>query len=101
MEPHDISRIAHNDAYFGLGGAMDTTSRAEYMSQDVLMRESETAVFEEDGVAASPIPSGRPHKEAGGQRNEMDGHEYLEHPTGSGVWYYRNRSVDEWIEWKQ
>lgn len=101
MEPHDLSRIAHNDAYFGLGGAMDTTSRAEYMSQDVLMRESETAVFEEDVMAASPIPSGRPHKEAVGQRNEMDGHEYLEHPTGSGVWYYRNRSVDEWIEWKQ
>ena len=32
MEPSDVSRIAHNDAYFGLGGAMDTSARAEYLS---------------------------------------------------------------------
>ena len=101
MEPSDVSRIAHNDAYFGLGGAMDTTARAEYMSQDVLMRESEAELAHASAVNIAHTLAGHPGVEVKGQLNETDGHEYLEYPTGSGAWYYRNRSTREWVEWKQ
>ncbi len=53
MEPSDVSRVAHNDAYFGLGGAMDTELRSEYMSQDVLMREMETDLSHGEAVNAA------------------------------------------------
>ena len=101
MEPSDVSRIAHNDAYFGLGGAMDTTARAEYMSQDVLMRESEAELEHASALNVAHTLAGHPGVEVKGQLNETDGHEYLEYPTGSGAWYYRNRSTREWVEWKQ
>ena len=101
MEPSDVSRIAHNDAYFGLGGAMDTSARAEYMSQDVLMRESEAELAHASAVNVAHTLAGHPGVEVKGQLNETDGHEYLEYPTGSGAWYYRNRSTREWVEWKQ
>ena len=101
MEPSDVSRIAHNDAYFGLGGAMDTTARAEYMSQDVLMRESEAELAHASALNVAHTLAGHPGVEVKGQLNETDGHEYLEYPTGSGAWYYRNRSTREWVEWKQ
>jgi hypothetical protein len=29
----------------------------------------------------------------------VDVHEYLEHPAGSGAWYYRDRSTNEWVRW--
>ena len=100
LEPSDVSRIAHNDAYFGLGGTMDTDARAEYMSQDLLMLEIDSNVQPGGAVNASPTHAAHPPMEIQGGFNESDGHEYLEYPTGSGVWYYRNRSTHEWAEWK-
>jgi hypothetical protein len=101
MDPSDVSRIAHNDAYFGLGGSMDTGARAEYMSQDVLMRSMDTDLDHGASVNDAQSHAGHPSKEVQGSLNESDGHEYLEYPTGSGAWYYRNRSTREWVEWKQ
>jgi hypothetical protein len=101
MDASDVSRIAHNDAYFGLGGSMDTGARAEYMSQDVLMRSMDTDLDHGASVNDAQSHAGHPSKEVQGSLNESDGHEYLEYPTGSGAWYYRNRSTREWVEWKQ
>ena len=101
MEPSDVSRIAHNDAYFGLGGAMDTDARTEYMSQDVLMRTLDTDLQPQNAVNAVQTDIGRPSKEMKGNLNESDGHEYLEYPTGSGAWYYRRSSNAEWKQWVQ
>ena len=101
MEPLDISRIAHNDAYFGLGGAMNTDARAEYMSQDVLMRSLDTGLQPQSPVIAVQAVPGHPSKELKGNPNESDGHEYLEYPTGSGSWYYRRSSNAEWKLWVQ
>ena len=28
-----------------------------------------------------------------------DGHEYLEYPAGSGVWYIRNQTTNQWEKW--
>ena len=101
MEPSDVSRIAHNDAYFGLGGAMDTGLRSEYMSQDALMREMETDLSRNEAVNALPTYAGHPPMEMKGELNESDGHEYLEYPTGSGEWFYRVHSTEEWVSWTQ
>ena len=101
MEPSEVSRIANNDAYFGLGGSMDTGARTEYMNQDVLMRSMDTDL--DHGAALNAVQShaGHPSKEMQGGLNESDGHEYLEYPTGSGAWYYRRSSNAEWNEWAQ
>ena len=34
-----------------------------------------------------------------GNLNSEDGHEYLEHPAGSGVWFVRNRDSGNWNKW--
>jgi hypothetical protein len=101
MEPSDVSRVAHNDAYFGLGGAMDTGLRSEYMSQDALMREMETDLSHGEAVNAASSYAGHPPMEMKGELNESDGHEYLEYPTGSGEWFYRVHSTEEWVSWSQ
>jgi len=101
MEPSDVSRVAHNDAYFGLGGAMDTGLRSEYMSQDALMREMETDLSHGEDVNAASTYAGHPPMEMKGELNETDEHEYLEYPTGSEAWFYRVRSTEEWVSWTQ
>jgi hypothetical protein len=101
MEPSDVSRVAHNDAYFGLGGSLDTAARAEYMSQDVLMRDSRISKPHANDSLGSQASIGFPPKEMKGAVGESDGYEYLEYPSGSGVWFYRVRSTGEWAEWAQ
>ena len=101
MEPSDVSRIAHNDAYFGLGGALNTDIRTEYLSQDVLMRESTISRPHVQNALGIQTTNGSPSKEMKGAVSEKDGHEYLEYPSGSGAWYYRNHSTDEWQSWTQ
>ena len=99
MDAAELHHIAHNDIYFGLGGALDTKQRAEYLSQDSMMRSNDSShmsLFEE---TATQVIGGNPSKELSGQINESDGFEYLEYPSGSGEWFYRNRSTGEWMEW--
>ena len=33
------------------------------------------------------------------QGHMQDGYEVIEHPEGSGAWYYREQSTGEWMEW--
>jgi hypothetical protein len=40
-----------------------------------------------------------PSKEVQGEINTADNHEYLEHPSGSGTWYFRNSGTGEWDEY--
>ena len=101
MEPSDVSRVAHNDAYFGLGGALNTQERAEYLSQEVLMREDTFSQPHINTGVQSQASIGSPPKEMKGVVRESDGYEYLEYPSGSGAWYYRVRSTGEWAEWAQ
>ena len=100
MEPSDVSRVAHNDAYFGLGGALNTQERAEYLSQEVLMREDTFSQPHINTAVQSQASIGSPPKEMKGVVSS-DGYEYLEHPAGSEEWFYRNRSTGQWVVWKQ
>ena len=100
MEAGELNRIAHNDAFFGLGGALSTKERVEYLEQDALMRFDDNVVGVEQELESTQTLSSHPLKEVKGQMNETDGHEYLEHPSGSGSWYYRNHSTNGWEKWK-
>jgi hypothetical protein len=35
-----------------------------------------------------------------GKVSPKDGHEYLEYPSGSGVWYLRNQTTNQWDKWE-
>jgi len=42
-----------------------------------------------------------PNSPAPGVRGEiMDGYECIEHPAGSGAWWYRDTATGKWTEWK-
>ena len=94
--PGELKRIAHNDAYFGLAGTIDSKERTELLEQKVAMRDAPTALVTE----FTPSPH-TPSLELKGAVSAEDGYEYLEHPTGSGVWFIRNQSSGQWDEWKQ
>jgi len=99
MEAEELNHIAHNDAFFGLGGALSTKERGEYLEQDALMRFDDNVIDIEREFESTQTLSSHPLKEVKGQMNETDGHEYLEHPSGSDSWYYRNHSTGEWAKW--
>ena len=99
MGAGELSRIAHNDAFFGLGGVLSTKERGEYLEQDALMRFDENAIDTQQELEFTQIISNHPLKEMKGQINETDGYEYLEHPSGSDSWYYRKHSTGEWVKW--
>jgi hypothetical protein len=96
MDGNEVGRIAHNDAYFGLAGSIDIDERSDYLSEDALMHDSQGDLLHE---SKSVMHSSHPLKELNGQISQTDGHEYLEHPAGSGAWYYRDRSTNEWVRW--
>jgi len=101
MQASELKHIAHNDAYFGLGGSLDTKVRSEYLSQDALMQFDEGDDVHMANAAVSQIQNHHPSNEMRGQINETDGQEYLEYPSGSGLWFYRSHSTGEWVRWSQ
>ena len=52
-------------------------------------------------TAVSPAVAAASYPDASivGSVSPEDGHEYLEHPTGSGVWYIRNQATKQWEKW--
>jgi|TARA_B110000902_G_scaffold261247_1_gene335662 hypothetical protein len=58
----------------------------EYLEQDALMRFDDNVVDLERELESTQTLSSHPSKEVKGQVNETDGHEYLEHPSGSDSW---------------
>ena len=93
--PDELKRIAHNDAYFGLAGTIDSKERTELLEQKVAMRDAPDT-FETEFTMNPQTPNA----EIKGVVSS-DGYEYLEHPTGSDVWFIRNQSSGQWDEWKQ
>ena len=90
-----MERIAHNDAYFGLAGTIDSKERTELLEQKVAMRDAPDT-FETEFTMNPQTPNA----EIKGVVS-YDGYEYLEHPTGSDVCFIRNQSSGQWDEWKQ
>ena len=97
--PDQLKRIAHNDAYFGLAGAIDTEDRTQLLNEKLAM-----AATEGGGPVASAAPPAsmatEPAVTATGTVKD-DGYEWLEWPVGSGDWYYRTaHSRAAWTKWQ-
>lgn len=102
MSSDELNRVAHNDAYFGLGGALSTKERSEYLEQDALMRFDDDRDFDQPQISEPSIATNtHPSKEIEGQVNQSDGYEYLEYPKNSDTWYYRVDLKEEWKLWNQ
>jgi len=102
MDVSEIHRVAHNDAFFGLGGALSTQQRTDYLAQEALMRidnDQANLPHFEDKNRSNEFTS--PSADLRGERNDKDGYEYLEHPAGSENWYFRTRAGKPWDKWNR
>ena len=95
MDETQLGAIANSEAYFGLGDTTDASKRTELLEQELAMRTYDEAAVVAPAVAAVSHPDAN----VVGSLSPEDGHEYLEHPSGSGVWYYRNQATKQWEKW--
>ena len=91
MDESQLAAIANSEAYFGLAETTDASERSELLEQELAMRTQHEA-------APATVASYPDASTAGGVSPE-DGHEYLEHPAGSGNWYIRNQATNQWEKW--
>lgn len=94
--PEQMERIAYNDAYFGLIGTTDAAERTELLQQELAMRDVPEETVNE---VKRESDDNAPATSMQGNVNSEDGHEYLEHPAGSGVWFVRDRDSGNWKKW--
>ncbi|MGB1991890.1 MAG: hypothetical protein ACPHUO_06910, partial [Candidatus Poseidoniaceae archaeon] len=92
MDENQLGAIANSEAYFGLADTTDASERSELLEQELAMR-----TYDETPVVTPTVS--HPDASIVGGISPEDGHEYLEHPTGSGVWYYRNQATNQWEKW--
>ena len=98
--PEQLFRIAHNDAYFGLAGSIDSEDRTRLLNEKLAMAEFGDAVPtpQTNELQASSAITGPAIDETGLVKD--DGYEWLEWPQGSGGWYYRTaHSRAPWEKW--
>ena len=97
--PDQLNRIAHNDAYFGLAGAIDTEDRTQLLNEKIAMTAAGSALTTTETLH-QPQSASEPAITAVGTVRD-DGYEWLEWPEGSGVWYYRTaHSRTAWTKWQ-
>jgi hypothetical protein len=87
--PMQVQRIAYTDSYFGLVSTTSADDRTSFLQEEVAMRGTS------DEVHSAPA------RESKGSVNQEDGHEYLEHPENSGLWYIRNTQSGDWEQWTE
>jgi hypothetical protein len=88
--PEDIKHIAHSDVYFGLSSGTSVEEREAAL----LMRMAMDAPMDDVSRGGTT-----PSADVQGAINEEDGHEYLEHPQGSGQYFHRDEA-GEWQPWE-
>ncbi|MFL2968892.1 MAG: hypothetical protein ACJZ6A_07070 [Candidatus Poseidoniaceae archaeon] len=94
MDSSQISGIANSEAYFGLADTADVEERTELLEQELAMRADENI------VESAPVAGMHPDASLIGKISPEDGHEYLEYPSQSGVWYLRNQTTRLWDKWE-
>ncbi len=94
MDEGQLVVVANSEAYFGLATTTDASERSELLEQELAMRN-----HEDTPIVASENVSSLPDSSIAGEISSEDGHEYLEHPVGSGIWYHRNQATNQWEKW--
>ena len=96
--PQELYRIAHNDGYFGLAGAVDSEDRSKLLEEKLAMSEQTVS----SGIVQSRHESSlsEPPVNATGIVKD-DGFEWYEFPQGSGDWWYRTAHTNQlWQKWQ-
>ena len=97
--PEQLSRIAHNEAYFGLAGSIDAEDRTMLLNEKLAMA-GHAGPAPNDQTPQQPMVKAEPDIGETGMVRE-DGYEWLEWPQGGGEWYYRRaHSRVSWTKWK-
>ncbi|MGB2029823.1 MAG: thrombospondin type 3 repeat-containing protein [Candidatus Poseidoniaceae archaeon] len=99
--PEELYRIAHNEAYFGLAGAIDSEDRTKLLHEKLAM--SDEGVNAVSTVAVLPgqaqLVNEPPVSEVGVVKD--DGYEWIQYPPGHADWWYRPaHSNDLWQKWQ-
>ena len=88
--PEDIKHIAHSDVYFGLSSGTSIEEREAALQMHMAMEAPMDDVSRGGAVPSADVK---------GSISEEDGHEYLEHPQGSGLYFHRDET-GEWQPWQ-
>ena len=99
--PEELYRIAHNEAYFGLAGSIDSEDRTRLLHEKLAM--SDEGVNSSSTVAVLPgqaqVVNEPPVSEVGVVKD--DGYEWIQYPPGHADWWYRPaHSNDLWQKWQ-
>lgn len=100
--PQELYRIAHNDSYFGLAGAVDSEDRSKLLEEKLAMSDfSEPSLASDPALQSSqPEDVSKPSIDTIGLMKD-DGFEWYESPEGSGVWWYRTAHANQdWRKWQ-
>ena len=98
--PEQLSRIAHNDAYFGLAGSIDSEDRTRMLHEKIAMTsQAETVTVQQHQPQQGTTAAGPSAGEIGVVRD--DGYEWIQWPSGTGEWWYRRaHSRSQWTKWQ-
>ena len=98
--PEQLSRIAHNDAYFGLAGSIDSEDRTRMLNEKIAITgQAEMATIQHHQLEQASVAV-EPALEAIGVVRD-DGYEWLQWPSGTGEWWYRSaNSRSRWTKWQ-
>ena len=97
--PEELYRIAHNEAYFGLAGSIDSEDRTRLLHEKLALSDDDaagsTGAYHANQASLVNDP---PVSEVGVVKD--DGYEWLQYPPGHADWWYRTaHSNDLWQKW--
>ena len=101
--PEQLSRIAHNDAYFGLAGSIDSEDRTRLLNEKLAMSATVSPATTTAVQATQPSPPETVEMPAITEIGVVkdDGYEWLQWPQGNGEWWYRRaHSQAQWKKWQ-
>ena len=101
--PEQLSRIAHNDAYFGLAGSIDSEDRTRLLNEKLAMSATAVPATTTPVQATQPAPPEAVEEPAITEIGVVkdDGYEWLQWPQGNGEWWYRRaHSQTRWKKWQ-
>ena len=99
--PEELYRIAHNEAYFGLAGAIDSEDRTRLLHEKLAMSdEGVNAVSTSVALPGQALVVNEPPVSEVGVVKD-DGYEWIQWPPGHADWWYRSaHSNDLWQRWE-
>ncbi len=77
----------------------DRINTEDYSLIDGHIEKRKTTLMQESVPSSQPSPLGAPPSIDAKGEMRPDGYEWLEHPVGNGVWWYRASGTSSWRKW--